>query len=99
MQFGKAVTARAMQQDDAFCEAEFLNLVERLEAMPDAERARLAIALSALLVEHSAFELAGRRDSREVGELIEIAAKLAGHSEELTRYPLRNDRTARRALQ
>ena len=99
MHFGKAVTARAMQQDDAFCEAEFLSLVERLEALPDAERGRFAIALSALLVEYSAFELAGRCDSRMVGELVEIAARLAGQAEELTRSPPRSGGTARRTLQ
>ncbi|WP_295316687.1 hypothetical protein [Roseobacter sp.] len=51
-------------------------LMHDLERLPPEERGASAIRIAAALIEYGAFKLAVRLDSRETGELINLAAAL-----------------------
>ena len=82
MHFDNSIIGKAVQQEDASCDREMLDLLARLNELPANVRGHLALKLSAKLAEFGAFELAGRFSSSEIGELIEMAARMTAQAED-----------------
>ena len=76
-----------MQRGDSDCnpieenpsvlvETEFRRLVSRLEVLSRQDRGQECVALSAMLLEYAAFELAPTSSCEMVGRLVELSAEL-----------------------